>query len=103
METHRVVNLRYKVNGYQFDAAVDIHYHLHCYSETAKEKLRKIPIELYNIDRPGWDIKLIFATNKELDFKVNEIINQRDSEFCHTIVPIDFIIKETRKWIKENK
>lgn len=103
METHRIVNLRYKINNYQFDAAVDIHYCLHYYEEDNIEKSRKIPIELYNFDKPEWDIKVIFVTNKELGFDENQIINYPDSELCHTFVPIDFIIRETMKWIKENK
>lgn len=101
METHRILHLRYKVDNYHFDAAIDIHYYLHNY-ENNIEKSKNVPIEIYNRTKPEWEVKVIFATNKELGIK-NEIINQPDSSFCHTIVPFDFIIKETKKWIKENK
>lgn len=101
METHRIVNLRYTLNGYNFDAAIDIHYYLHYYGNDI-EQSKNVPIELYNKTKPEWDIKVIFATNKKLGLK-NEIINEPDSSFCHTFVSIDFIIEETKKWIKENE
>ena len=99
-ETHRIVNLRYKIDNYNFDAAIDISYYLHGYSNI-KEKVLTVPIEIYNLDEPGWDIKLIYCNSQHLnDVKY---VNEPDSPICHTFVSVDFIIEETKKWIEENK
>ena len=99
MGTHRLVNLRYTVDNDRFDAIIDIHYFLHYY-ENLEEKTYNIPIEIYNLDEPSWDIKIIYCTSQHF-IDIN-CVNEPDSEMCHTFVSVDFIIEETKKWIKTN-
>lgn len=99
----RLINLRYKCKGFNFDAAIDINDTLHSYFNFNKRKYN-IPIELYNIDKPDWDTKLI-CLNKE-NFIENpdntkDVINEPDSIFCHSVVSFSFIYNETIKWINE--
>ena len=89
----RIVNIQYKVKGLRFDAAVDCDWRLHAYS--AEKNVT--PIELYCLDRPEWDIRMMF--HKEC--------NDQQGVFCdglvlHSFVDFQEILKETRKWIKEN-
>lgn len=100
MGIHRVVNLRYKIDNYNFDAAVDISHFLHYYPNP-EERISNVPIEIYNLDEPSWDIKVIYCTSQH--FVDVKYVNEPDSEICHTFVSIDFIIEETKKWIEENK
>lgn len=53
-----IINLRYEFNGMHFDAAIDYGRILHSYT-FAQQKM--LPIELYNLDRPEWDIQMMFV------------------------------------------
>lgn len=91
-KSSRIVNIRYKVKGLHFDAAVDCDWALHCYD--AEKNVT--PIELYCLDRPEWDVRMIYHTER----------NDQQGAFCDGLIlhsSIDFqeILKETRKWIKE--
>lgn len=87
----RIVNIRYKCCGLNFDAAVDCDFTLHCYGFSPDEMEAFTPIELYCLDRTEWDIKMIYQDNT----------NQQNSVYNHTFVDWDNIMKETRKWVKE--
>lgn len=101
-EINRIVNLRYKIYKYNFDAAIDCNFVLHCYEYSSDEKPKIIPIELYNLNG-DWDVKVIACTTKDFS-KINEkaTINEPNSVLCHTFVPFEFIIEETKRWITEN-
>lgn len=96
--TSRIVNLRYKCKGFNFDAAIDIHGILHSYSDE-----NTITIELYNLDK-DWDNKVIYLNKENFVEKynsINNVINEPDSTFCHSFVSFGFIYNETIKWINE--
>lgn len=87
-----VTNIRYTINNLHFDAAVDINWELHAYSDEyfQEEHWRKnTAIEIYCFDNPDWDIKMIYQTP------------DTENNMHHTIVDFDNIIEETKKWIKE--
>lgn len=103
-EINRIVNIRYKVYKYEFDAAVDCNFALHDYEYFSYEKLKNVPIELYNYTE-DWDIKVIIATSNDFNNKKGldcKEINFPNSSFSHTFVPLELIIEETKKWIAEN-
>ena len=87
----RIVNFRYQCCGYNFDAAIDCDWSLHCYGEKSDEVT---PIELYNLDKPDWDICMIYQKNHNDQNKSEYAIN-------HTCIDWDNLIKETRKWVCE--
>lgn len=87
----RIVNIKYRCCGYNFDAAVDCDWTLHCYDETSDDVT---PLELYNMDKPEWDIRMIYQGAKNDQYKNGEYLN-------HTNVNWDNLIKETRKWVRE--
>ena len=90
----RIVNIKYRCCGYNFDAAVDCDWELHCYA-VLDEKLNDItPIELYNLDEPDWDIRMVYQ-EKRNDQSV------RPRAINHTEVDWDNLIEETRKWVLE--
>lgn len=80
----RIVNIRYRCCGYNFDAAVDCDWELHCYDEKRNDVT---PIELYNLDE-DWGIRMVFQKDELNDS-------------THTVVDWDNLIKETRKWVRE--
>ena len=87
-----VVNIRYEIDGLHFDAAIDINWELHAYDETnyQEEHWRNTTaIEIYCFDRPNWDIKMIYQTNR--------------NNMCHTMVDFQNILDETKKWIERMK
>ena len=87
----RIVNIHYQCCGYNFDAAVDCDWQLHCYEEKRNDVT---PIELYNLDE-DWDIRMIYQGAKNDQYKNDEyLIN-------HTNVDWDNLMKETRKWVRE--
>ena len=90
-KTSRIVNIRYKVKGLRFDAAVDCDWRLHAYS--AEKDVT--PIELYCLDRPEWDIRMMYHTERNDQQGVH-------NEGCilHSSVDFQAILKATRKWIK---
>ena len=88
-----IVNINFKLNGLNFDAAIDINWEMHAYDEEQYEEenwSKNTAIELYCFDKPDWDIKMIYQT-----------LNNRKNSTTHTIVNFDNIIKETKKWIKQ--
>lgn len=94
----RLINLRYKCKGFNFDAAIDIHGILYSYSDE-----NTIPIELYNLDKE-WDIKVIYLTKENFIEKydsIHNVINEPDSSFSHSFISFGFIYNETIKWINE--
>lgn len=93
MNNNRVVNLRFKVCGLRFDAAIDCDWTLHCYSEHEKDVT---PIELYCLDHKEWDIRMMY--HKERNDQQGTYI---DGLVLHSSVDFQEILKETRKWIKE--
>lgn len=86
----RIVNIGYRCCGYNFDAAVDCDWELHCYDEKRDDVT---PIELYNLDE-DWDIRMIYQ-DKRNDQSV------RPRAINHTVVDWDNLLKETRKWVRE--
>lgn len=92
-KTSRVVNIRYKVCGLHFDAAIDCDWTLHCYQEREKYVT---PIELYCFDHEEWDVRMMY--HKERNDQQN---TYSDGLVLHSSVDFQEILKETRKWIKE--
>lgn len=84
----RIVNIKYRCCGYNFDAAVDCDWELHCYNETSNDVT---PIELYNLDE-DWDIRMVYQRTGN---------DQTRCAINHTVVDWDNLIKETRKWVRE--
>ena len=89
MKKFTITNLRFNIEGYNIDAAVDIDWTLHCYTQDRFFKEHHTAIELYNFDKPDWDIRLIYQ--KQLNTSTN------------TVVDIDGLIQEIKIWIKEMK
>lgn len=87
----RIVNIKYRCCGYNFDAAVDCDWDLHCYDEKRNDVT---PIELYNLDEPDWDIRMVYQEKRNDQRKEQLAIN-------HTKVDWDNLLKETRKWVRE--
>lgn len=86
----RIVNIKYRCCGYNFDAAVDCDWELHCYDE----KLNNVtPIELFNLDE-DWDIRMVYQSKRNDQLERPYALN-------HTEVDWDNLIKETRKWVRE--
>ena len=86
----RIVNIGYRCCGYNFDAAVDCDWELHCYDEKRDDVT---PIELYNLDE-DWDIRMIYQDGRNDQSVRPRAIN-------HTEVDWDNLLKETRKWVRE--
>jgi hypothetical protein len=93
MKNKRIVNLRFKVCGLHFDAAIDCDWELHCYKEIEHNVT---PIELYCFDKPEWDIRMVYQEKRNDQRKEQHAIN-------HTEVDWDNLLKETRKWVREMK
>ena len=88
MREFKITNLRFNIEGYNIDAAVDIDWALHCYTQDEFFKQHHTAIELYNFDEPDWDVKVIY---QRCD----------DKDSIHTIVDVDALIQEIKTWIKE--
>ena len=90
----RIVNIKYRCCGYNFDAAVDCDWQLHGYAVLDEKRNDITPIELYNLDEPDWDIRMIYQDRR----------NDQSVHPCainHTEVDWDNLLKETRKWVRE--
>ena len=86
----RIVNIKYRCCGYNFDAAVDCDWELHCYDK----KLNNVtPIELFNLDE-DWDIRMVYQSKRNDQLERPYALN-------HTEVDWDNLLKETRKWVRE--
>jgi hypothetical protein len=86
----RIVNIKYRCCGYNFDAAVDCDWELHCYDERRNDVT---PIELYNLDE-DWDIRMVYQKNRNDQ-------NKPECAMNHTCVDWNNLTKETRKWVRE--
>ena len=86
----RIVNIKYRCCGYNFDAAVDCDWELHCYDE---KRNNVTPIELFNLDE-DWDIRMIYQSKRNDQLERPYALN-------HTEVDWDNLLKETRKWVRE--
>lgn len=93
MNNNRVVNLRFKVCGLHFDAAIDCDWELHCYDEI---KHNVTPIELYCFDKPEWDIRMMYHEERNDQQTYKEGI-------LKTCANMDAIKDEARKWVHEMK
>lgn len=51
-----IVNVHYKMENMEFDAAIDFEHTLHCYPDDMK---CSVPIELYNLSE-DWDIYMVY-------------------------------------------
>lgn len=100
----RVVNLRYKCCGLHFDAAIDCDWSMHCY-DLGLWGLEGVsiegqtPIELFCMEHSEWDIKMIYYQEAGRSC-VNAQQNTR-TEYLNTLCDMEFIKKETRKWVRE--
>ena len=72
-----IINLRYEFNGMHFDAAIDYGRILYSYTNVPQNML---PIELYNLDRPEWDIQMMFV-EKDSSIELKDILDAT-SEWC---------------------
>ena len=91
MSKYHIVNLRYIVDNYHFDAAI-------LYTGLPDVNENSILIELYNLD-DKWAVKRIYQTKENL--KNNKGINGSINNESNSFVDLDFIIEETKKWIKQ--
>ena len=87
----RIVNIKYRCCGYNFDAAVDCDWEMHWYD---KKRCDVTPIELYNIDEPNWDIRMVYQDKRNGQ-------SARPGAINHTEVDWYNLLKETRKWVRE--
>lgn len=81
-----VANIRYEIDGFHFDAAVDINWEMHAYDDKCFEEenwKNTTAIEIYCLDRPDWDIRMIYQSTK--------------NNLCRTFVNIQNIFDETKK------
>lgn len=94
MLKHHIVNLRYIVDNYHFDAAIDYTGILGMTSEN------EISIELYNLD-VDWDVKRICQTKE--NFKNNKGLKGNINTDSNSFVDFDFIVEKTKEWIEVMK
>ena len=88
----RIVNVKYRCCGLNFDAAIDCDWFLHLYELFGDMDRNNVtPIELYCLDNPDWDIHMIFQNNR----------NEQNCDYAHTVVDWDNIMRETCSWISE--
>ena len=96
MNNNRVVNLRFKVCGLHFDAAIDCDWQLHAYGFDKDAPKDETPIELYCFDHKEWDIRMMYHKERN-----DQQGTYSDGLVLHSSVDVQEILKETRKWIKE--
>ena len=97
--SNRVVNLRFMCCGYKFDAAIDCDWKLHAYGMDEVERQKETPIELFNCDKPEWDIRMCYY--KEEGREVTNGQQNPRLSLVNTLCDMEFIKKETRKWVRE--
>lgn len=101
MNRPQYTNLRFVINEYHIDAAVDINWTLHSYPEDEEFKNNHTVIELYNFDRPEWDVHVIYQEQRN-KYEIDKITTDK---YCvNAIVDIENLIQEIKSWIeiKEN-
>lgn len=96
MNNKRVVNLRFKVCGLRFDAAIDCDWELHDYGFGKDTPKDETPIELYCFDHTEWDIRMMYhkERNDQQTYK---------GGLLKTCANMDAIKAEARKWVREMK
>lgn len=85
----RIVNIRFKCCGLNFDAAVDCDYQLHAYDGGDH---KKVAIEIYCFDHPEWDVCMIFQDGRN---------DNNTDAIAFTEVNWNGVFKETHKWVRE--
>lgn len=100
MNRSQYANLRFVINEYHIDAAIDINWTLHSYPEDEEFKNNHTAIELYNFDRPEWDVHVIYQEQRN-QYQIDEII--KDKYCVHAIVDIENLIQEIKSWIEINE
>lgn len=96
----RIVNLRYMCEGLHFDAAIDCDWTLHFYENEPDERRDVTPIELYCMDRPDWDIHMMYHREPEV-YRTNEQQEEFHGGIFNTAANFEEILEETKKWIQE--
>lgn len=89
---YHYVNIRYIVDNYHFDAAIDYSGGL------GRVDKNTICIELFNFDA-NWNVRKIYQTKENLKNNIG-IQSDINTDF-NSFVDFDFIIEETKKWIKQ--
>lgn len=100
MNRQQYTNLRFVINEYHIDAAVDINWTLHSYPQDEEFKNNHTAIELYNFDRPEWDVHVIYQEQRN-QYEIDEF--ERDKYCIHAIVDIENLIQEIKSWIEINE
>lgn len=96
LQDSRIVNIRMTVCGLNIDAAVDCDWQLHCYDTPLDERTNIVPVELYCFDKPDWDIEMVYLKEKNDPHKPHSY----GLDILHTVVDLDTIKKEARKWVR---
>lgn len=100
MNRPQYTNLRFVINEYHIDAAIDINWTLHSYPESEEFKNNHTAIELYNFDRPEWDVHVIYQEQRN-QYEIDRI---KGDKYCiHAIVDIENLIQEIKSWIEINE
>ena len=100
MNRPQYTNLRFVINKYHIDAAVDINWTLHSYPEDEEFKDNHTAIELYNFDRPEWDVHVIYQEQRN-QYEIDKFI--KDKYCVHAVVDIENLIQEIKSWIEINE
>ncbi len=93
MSKYHLTNLRYIVDNYHFDAAIDYTGFFGIVNKNL------IIIELYNLDDDEWDVKRIYQTKENI--KNNKGIDSNINTDFNSFVDFDFIVEKTKEWIKQ--
>jgi hypothetical protein len=96
----QLVNINFILEGFHFDAAVDINYQLHCYDLDEEFMKNHIAIEIYNYDCPDWDVFVIFQESQRSIHRTS-FTQKQYVQRC--VVDFNDIIEQTKKWIKNEK
>ena len=89
-----IVNVRYKMENMEFDAALDFKHEMHCYELACfrANKACEVPIELYNCS-VDWDIYMIYPQMSAEDV-------QKYVDAGVTGTPLETLLEsETQQWI----
>lgn len=87
MREFKITNLRFNIEDYHIDAAIDNDWVLHCYTQDEFFKKHHTAIELYNFDKPDWDVRVIYQEQRNTSTNI--------------IVDVEGLIQEIKTWIKE--
>lgn len=100
---YHIINLNFKIDNMQFDAAIDINWQMHAYMQDEEEKKDVVPIEIYCFDHPEWDILMIYKKQRKDSIRINDNFGDYPIKYrTKVIVDINEIIEETKKWIATN-